>query len=185
MNTEVADFANYNYKVFITNTLRDTEIISQLKNLIQPIIQNSGGDLRVATEILTTENATEVKNIINRIQEQKEAKEEQMQKSQQEQQMQMQQIQIQAKQEEMKMQKQIADDRNAVTLKAAELNAQRLERANDIDQDGTNDLIQLQMEKNENESNVELNDAKIAQIQLQNKKIETEIQLMKKKGKKE
>ena len=75
------------------HTLRDTEIISQLKNLIQPIIQNSGGDLRVATEILTTENATEVKNIINRIQEQKEIREEQMQKSQQEQQMQMQQMQ--------------------------------------------------------------------------------------------
>jgi hypothetical protein len=182
LNTEVANFANYNYKVFITNTLRDTEIIGQLKNLIQPIIQNSNGDLRVATEILTTENATEVKNIINRIQEQKEAKEEQMQKAQQEQQMQIQQMQIQAEQEKMKVQKQMADDKNATTIKAAELNTERFARANDINQDGTNDLIELQMMKNESESATDLNDAKIEQIMLQNKKIETEISLMKKKG---
>jgi hypothetical protein len=182
LNTEVADFANYNYKVFITNTLRDTEIIGQLKNLIQPIIQNSNGDLRVATEILTTENATEVKNIINRIQQQKQPKEEQMQKAQQEQQMQMQQMQIQSEQEKMKIEKQMADDKNATTLRAAELNAERFARANDVNEDGTNDLIELQMMKNESEAATDLNDAKIEQILLQNKKIETEISLMKKKG---
>lgn len=182
LNTEVASFANYNYKVFITNTLKDTEVIGQLKNLIQPIIQNSEGDLRIAAEILTTENATEIKNIINRIQEQKEAKEEQMQKAQQEQQIQMQQMQVQVEQEKMKMQKQIADDKNATTIKAAELNAERFAKANDINEDGTHDLIELQMMKTESEAATDLNDAKIEQILLQNKKIETEISLMKKKG---
>jgi hypothetical protein len=38
------------------------------------------------------------------------------------------------------------------------------------------------MMKNESEAATDLNDAKIEQILLQNKKIETEISLMKKKG---
>ena len=67
LNTELVDFANYNYKVYITNTLKDTQVINELKGLIQPIIQNSGGDLRIVSEILTSENATEIKNVINRL----------------------------------------------------------------------------------------------------------------------
>lgn len=185
LNTEAADFANYNYKVFMTNTLKDSQVLSELKSLIQPIIQNSGGDLRVATEILTTENATEVKNIINRIQEQKEMREEQNQKAQQEQQMQMQQMQIQLEQEKMKQAKEIADNKNATTIKAAELNAERFANANDVNNDGINDMIELQEEKNKNNSIEELNLAKIEQINIQNKKIEAEIEMMKKNSKKD
>jgi hypothetical protein len=94
----------------------------------------------------------------------------------------MQQMQIQSEQEKMKIEKQIADDKNATTIRAAELNAERFARANDVNEDGTNDLIELQMMKNESEAATDLNDAKIEQILLQNKKIETEISLMKKKG---
>lgn len=175
LNTEVSEFSNYNYKVYITNTLKDTQVITELKSLIQPIIQNSGGDLRVVSEILTSENATEIKNVINRIHEQKLKQEEQMQKSQQEQQMQMQQMQIQARQQEMQFQKQIADDKNATTLKAAEISTSRFAMMNDVDQDGVHDMIELEKAKQDSVINKEMHQAKLQQIELENKKLEKEI----------
>mgnify|MGYP003400455346 CR=1 FL=1 len=71
-----------------SNSQADTEAVQTLKGLIQPIIQNSNGDLRVAAEVLTVETATEIKNIIHRIEEQKEAS--QQAQAQQEQQLAMQ-----------------------------------------------------------------------------------------------
>jgi hypothetical protein len=183
LNTEYSDFANYNYKVYITNTLRDTEMLNQFKSLMQPIIQNGGGDLRIAAEIITSENATEVKNIINRIQVQKEAKEEEMQQAQQEQQQQQMQMQAQMEQERLRVQKQIADDKNLTTLQAAELNAERFARANDVNENNENDLVELQMLKNQSTADVSLKEEKMKQIELQNKKLEKEIALMGKDNK--
>lgn len=175
LNTELVEFANYNYKVYITNTLKDTQVINELKSLIQPIIQNSNGDLRVISEILTSENATEIKNIINRLQEEKEAREAQMQKAQQDQQMQMQQMQIQAQQQKMAFDKQIADDKNATTIKAADISASRFAMINDINQNKENDLLELEKLKEQNSLKNELEAEKLKQIELQNKKLEKEI----------
>ena len=150
---------------------------------MQPIIQNGGGDLRIAAEIITSENATEVKNIINRIQVQKEAKEEEMQKAQQEQQQQQMQMQAQMEQERLRVQKQIADDKNLTTLQAAELNAERFARANDVNENNENDLVELQMLKNQSTADVSLKEEKMKQIELQNKKLEKEIALMGKDNK--
>jgi hypothetical protein len=183
LNTEFSDFANYNYKVYITNTLRDTEMLNQFKNLIQPIIQNAGGDLRVAAEIITSENATEVKNIINRIQVKKEAQEAEMQQMQQQQQQQQMQMTVQMEQERLRVQKQIADDKNATTLQAAELNAERFARANDVNENNENDLVELQMLKSESPADVGLKEEKMKQIELQNKKLEKEIALIGKDNK--
>jgi hypothetical protein len=175
LNTELVEFANYNYKVYITNTLKDTQVINELKSLIQPIIQNSNGDLRVISEILTSENATEIKNIINRLQEEKETREAQMQKAQQDQQMQMQQMQIQAQQQKMAFDKQIADDKNATTIKAADISASRFAMINDINQNKENDLLELEKLKEQNSLKNELEAEKLKQIELQNKKLEKEI----------
>jgi hypothetical protein len=150
---------------------------------MQPIIQNGGGDLRIAAEIITSENATEVKNIINRIQVQKEAKEEEMQQAQQEQQQQQMQMQAQMEQERLRVQKQIADDKNLTTLQAAELNAERFARANDVNENNENDLVELQMLKNQSTADVSLKEEKMKQIELQNKKLEKEIALMGKDNK--
>jgi hypothetical protein len=175
LNTETSEFANYNYKVYITNTLKDTQVLTELKSLIQPIIQNSNGDLRVVTEILTSENATEIKNIINRLHESKIKQEEKMQQSQQQQQTQMQEMQMQIKQMEMQFQKQLADDKNATTLEAARINGERFAAMNDINDNSEHDMIELEKLKQQNINDKELNKAKIEQIELQNKKLEKEI----------
>jgi hypothetical protein len=175
LNTETSEFANYNYKVYITNTLKDTQVLTELKSLIQPIIQNSNGDLRVVTEILTSENATEIKNIINRLHESKIKQEEKMQQSQQQQQMQMQEMQMQIKQMEMQFQKQLADDKNATTLEAARINAERFAMMNDVNDDGVHDMIELEKAKQDSTLNKEMHNVKLQQIELQNKKLEKEI----------
>jgi hypothetical protein len=175
LNTETSEFANYNYKVYITNTLKDTQVLTELKSLIQPIIQNSNGDLRVITEILTSENATEIKNIINRLHESKIKQEEKMQQSQQQQQMQMQEMQMQIKQMEMQFQKQLADDKNATTLEAARINGERFAMMNDVNDDGVHDMIELEKAKQDSTLNKEMHNVKLQQIELQNKKLEKEI----------
>ena len=175
LNTELVDFANYNYKVYITNTLKDTQVINELKGLIQPIIQNSGGDLRIVPEILTSENATEIKNIINRLQEDKIKRDEQAVQQQQEQQMQMQQMQMQVEQQRMQFQKQIADDKNATTLQAAEISSSRFAMLNDINQNKENDLLELEKLKQSNSLQTEIETEKLKKIELENKKLEKEI----------
>lgn len=175
LNTELVDFANYNYKVYITNTLKDTQVINELKGLIQPIIQNSGGDLRIVPEILTSENATEIKNIINRIQEDKIKRDEQAVQQQQEQQMQMQQMQMQVEQQRMQFQKQIADDKNATTLQAAEISSSRFAMLNDINENKENDLLELEKLKQNNSLQSEIDAEKLKKIELENKKLEKEI----------
>ena len=175
LNTELVDFANYNYKVYITNTLKDTQVINELKGLIQPIIQNSGGDLRIVPEILTSENATEIKNIINRIQEDKIKRDEQAVQQQQEQQMQMQQMQLQVEQQKMQFTKQIADDKNATTLQAAEISSSRFAMLNDINQNKENDLLELEKLKQSNSLQTEIETEKLKKIELENKKLEKEI----------
>jgi hypothetical protein len=175
LNTELVEFANYNYKVYITNTLKDTQVISELKGLIQPLIQNSGGDLRIVPEILTSENATEIKNVINRLQEDKIKRDEQAVQQQQEQQMQMQQMQMQVEQQRMQFQKQMADDKNATTLQAAEISSSRFAMLNDINQNKENDLLELEKLKQSNSLQSEIETEKLKKIELENKKLEKEI----------
>ena len=175
LNTEVGDFANYNYKVYITNTLRDTEKLNQLKNLIQPIIQNSNGDLRIAAEIIESENANEIRNIIHRIQEQKEAREQQLQEQNNRMQMQMAQMEQQDNLAERQLKKQIADDKNKTTLEAANLNADRFKRANDIDENKVNDFIDLEEEKQKFVQNDPLYKKKLEKIELENKNLEKKL----------
>ena len=181
LNTEFSEFANYNYKVYITNTLRDTEQLNQFKSYLQPILQNSNGDLRVMSEIITSENTTEVKNIINMIQKQKDDREAQAQQAQQEQFNKELQMKAQQEQDKRLFEKQIADDKNATTLKAAELNAERFARANDINENNENDLIELQILKNQSSADLNIMEEKTKQIELQNKKLEKEITLLGKK----
>jgi hypothetical protein len=184
LNTEAAEFANYNYKVYLSNTLRDTEILNSFKQLIQPIIQNSDGDMRIAAEILTSENATEVKNIIHRIQEQREAKMEQEQVRQQ--QMQQQQLQAQqtVEQEKMKLTKEIADNKNTTIIEAANIQSNTLRNANDVNDDGQSDFIELELMKQKDGRDTKLTDKKIEQMELQNKKLEKEIKFIGKTTKK-
>jgi hypothetical protein len=184
LNTEVAEFANYNYKVYLSNTLRDTEILNSFKQLIQPIIQNSDGDMRIAAEILTSENATEVKNIIHRIQEQREAKMEQEQVRQQQAQQQQLQVQQTIEQEKMKFTKEIADNKNATTIEAANIQSNMLRNANDVNDDGQSDFIELEMMKQKDGRDNKLTDKKIEQMELQNKKLEKEIKFIGKTTKK-
>jgi hypothetical protein len=98
-----------------------------------------------------------------------------MQQQQQQQQMQM---TAQMEQERLRVQKQIADDKNLTTLQAAELNAERFARANDVNENNENDLVELQMLKNQSTADVGLKEEKMKQIELQNKKLEKEIALM-------
>jgi hypothetical protein len=140
--------------------------------------------MRIASEILTSENATEVKNIIHRIQEQREARMEQEQVRQQQMQQQQMQMQQTLEQEKMKFTKEIADNKNATTIEAANIQSNMLRNANDVNDDGQSDFIELEMMKQKDGRDNKLTDKKIEQMELQNKKLEKEIKFIGKTTKK-
>jgi hypothetical protein len=152
LNTEVADISNEYLRVFVSNSLRDTEMLSQLKSYMQPIIQNSNGDLRVVSEILTAETAGEIKNIISRIEDQKE----QMQQQQAAQVNQAKQMELEKLQqiEAMKHKNQLEaiDAKGGFDIKVAEISVERFALAKDIDRDGVNDDIEKEKLKLEIEN---------------------------------
>jgi hypothetical protein len=179
----VDDYKDADFLI-VQDQCSDSEILNSFKQLIQPFIQNSDGDMRIAAEILTSENATDVKNIIHRIQEQREAKMEQEQVRQQ--QMQQQQIQAQqtVEQEKMKLTKEIADNKNTTIIEAANIQSNTLRNANDVNDDGQSDFIELELMKQKDGRDTKLTDKKIEQMELQNKKLEKEIKFIGKTTKK-
>lgn len=177
LNTEYSDFYNHYFKVYVSNSSRDTEMLNNLKNMIQPIIQNSNGDMRVAAEILTAETATEIKNIIHRVEEQRQAI--QQAASAQEQKM---------KEMELFRVKEIEDLKHAYSLEeikkkgeidiqVAEIQAERFAKAKDINENNINDDIEkeklkmkLEHEKNKSELEKTLLKDEIKRTKNNNKK---------------
>jgi hypothetical protein len=99
----------------------------------------------------------------------------------QQQQMQMQQT---LEQEKMKFTKEIADNKNATTIEAANIQSNMLRNANDVNDDGQSDFIELEMMKQKDGRDNKLTDKKIEQMELQNKKLEKEIKFIGKTTKK-
>jgi hypothetical protein len=89
--------------------------------------------------------------------------------------MQMQQMQMQVEQQRMQFQKQIADDKNATTLRAAEISSSRFAMLNDINENKENDLLELEKLKQNNSLQSEIDAEKLKKIELENKKLEKEI----------
>jgi hypothetical protein len=102
------------------------------------------------------------------------------------QQMQQQQMQMQQtlEQEKMKFTKEIADNKNATTIEAANIQSNMLRNANDVNDDGQSDFIELEMMKQKDGRDNKLTDKKIEQMELQNKKLEKEIKFIGKTTKK-
>ena len=87
----------------------------------------------------------------------------------------MQQMQMQVEQQKMQFTKQIADDKNATTLQAAEISSSRFAMLNDINQNKENDLLELEKLKQSNSLQTEIETEKLKKIELENKKLEKEI----------
>lgn len=128
-----------NIGLYISNTNRDTDLLNLAKSRLEPLA--NAGLLRPEgyVKLLTADSMMDVYNILReneRRMEEAAARERQAQMEMQQQQAQ---AEAAAKEREYQHEIRLLDRRNIATLNAAELNAQLLERANDVNSNKIND----------------------------------------------
>lgn len=167
------NFPYEDFDIFISDSTKDNQAIEQLKNLIQPAMQN-GASLLDAAEIITEDNLTVIKNKLREIEEKRmqQAQEAQQQEAQQQQQLvQMQnevkEQELMLKEAELDLEKYKIDQDNATKITVAQLNAYRNAENMDQDMNGMPDVIEIG--KQEIERQKAVSDATSKQMDLANK----------------
>src|SRR5699024_5096888 len=133
-----------NVGVFLSNSARDTEMLNIAKAKLEPLAQTGALDEESYIRLLVANSMSDVFNILRnnrrrREEEQEAARREQMQLYEQ-------QRQENREREERAAQLELdkIDRKGLITLNAAELNAQTLERANDVNRNQINDANERQ-----------------------------------------
>lgn len=164
--------------IFVDDSTKNQQYIDQLKQLLQPAMQNGASLLDIA-EIITLDNMSMIKN---RLEEIEQKRMEQMQKQQQaeqqaqqqiaEQQNQLKEEELMLKEAEMDLEKYKVDQDNATKITVAQLNAYRGAENMDQDMNGIPDPIEIGKQALEQQK---INsDIATKQLELNNKRREIE-----------
>lgn len=181
--------------IFVDDSTKNQQYIDQLKQLLQPAMQNGASLLDIA-EIITLDNMSMIKNRLEEIEQKRMEQMQQQQQAEQQAQQQMAEQQNQLKEEElmlkeaeMDLEKYKVDQDNATKITVAQLNAYRGTENMDQDMNGIIDVVEigkqaLEQQKIDSEKaskQLELNNKK-REIQLkkeiEDKKIDLEKQKM-------
>ena len=164
--------------IFVDDSTKNQQYIDQLKQLLQPAMQNGASLLDIA-EIITLDNMSMIKN---RLEEIEQKRMEQMQRQQQaeqqaqqqmaEQQNQLKEEELMLKEAEMDLEKYKVDQDNATKITVAQLNAYRGAENMDQDMNGIPDPIEIGKQALEQQK---INsDIATKQLELNNKRREIE-----------
>ena len=181
--------------IFVDDSTKNQQYIDQLKQLLQPAMQNGANLLDIA-EIITLDNMSMIKNRLEEIEQKRMEQMQQQQQAEQQAQQQMAEQQNQLKEEELilkeaelDLEKYKVDQDNATKITVAQLNAYRSAENMDQDMNGIIDVVEigkqaLEQQKIDSEKaskQLELNNKK-REIQLkkeiEDKKIDLEKQKM-------
>ena len=143
------DFYYEDMDIFVSDSTKDQQVVEQLRNLMQPAMQNGATLLDVA-EIMTLDNTTLIKNKLEEIENKRIQQQQAMQDQQSQQQQQLVQLQNQykeaeqmLKQAELDLKRYEIDSRNATAITTAEISAYRGSENMDVDQNGIPDPIEI------------------------------------------
>lgn len=135
--------------VFVDDSTKNQQQIEQLRNLMQPAMQNGASLLDIA-EIITMDNVNMIKNRLEEIEQKRMEQQQQMEQAQAEREQQAIQMQNEVKEEElmikeaeMDLKKYEIDANNATKITVAQLNAYRGTEDMDQDNNGVPDVIEL------------------------------------------
>lgn len=131
---ETSEFATY-----LSNSTRDHSIVQSLKNQIDRIVQASQGDFRFLTEVITTNNPQSLKEMADKISNDKNRQIEMQQ------QMQQQQIQSQQELEKQKMDFEAKENQldREYKIKEAIIKAMGFANVQDTDQNKVPDMLEI------------------------------------------
>lgn len=164
--------------IFVDDSTKNQQYIDQLKQLLQPAMQNGASLLDIA-EIITLDNMSMIKNRLEEIEQKRMEQMQQQQQAEQQAQQQMAEQQNQLKEEElmlkeaeMDLEKYKVDQDNATKITVAQLNAYRGAENMDQDMNGIPDPIEI--EKQALEQQKINSDIATKQLELNNKRREIE-----------
>lgn len=164
--------------IFVDDSTKNQQYIDQLKQLLQPAMQNGASLLDIA-EIITLDNMSMIKNRLEEIEQKRMEQMQQQQQAEQQAQQQMAEQQNQLKEEELKLkeaemdlEKYKVDQDNATKITVAQLNAYRGAENMDQDMNGIPDPIEIGKQALEQQK---INsDIATKQLELNNKRREIE-----------
>lgn len=164
--------------IFVDDSTKNQQYIDQLKQLLQPAMQNGASLLDIA-EIITLDNMSMIKNRLEEIEQKRMEQMQQQQQAEQQAQQQMAEQQNQLKEEElmlkeaeMDLEKYKVDQDNATKITVAQLNAYR--GAENMDQDMNGILDPIEIGKQALEQQKINSDIATKQLELNNKRREIE-----------
>lgn len=164
--------------IFVDDSTKNQQYIDQLKQLLQPAMQNGASLLDIA-EIITLDNMSMIKNRLEEIEQKRMEQMQQQQQAEQqaqqqiaEQQNQLKEEELMLKEAEMDLEKYKVDQDNATKITVAQLNAYRGAENMDQDMNGIPDLIEIGKQALEQQK---INsDIATKQLELNNKRREIE-----------
>ena len=164
--------------IFVDDSTKNQQYIDQLKQLLQPAMQNGASLLDIA-EIITLDNMSMIKNRLEEIEQKRMEQMQQQQQAEQQAQQQIAEQQTQLKEEElmlkeaeMDLEKYKVDQDNATKITVAQLNAYRGAENMDQDMNGIPDPIEIGKQALEQQK---INsDIATKQLELNNKRREIE-----------
>lgn len=164
--------------IFVDDSTKNQQYIDQLKQLLQPAMQNGASLLDIA-EIITLDNMSMIKNRLEEIEQkrmeqmqQQQQAEQQVQQQIAEQQNQLKEEELMLKEAEMDLEKYKVDQDNATKITVAQLNAYRGAENMDQDMNGIPDPIEIGKQALEQQK---INsDIATKQLELNNKRREIE-----------
>lgn len=164
--------------IFVDDSTKNQQYIDQLKQLLQPAMQNGASLLDIA-EIITLDNMSMIKNRLEEIEQKRMEQMQQQQQAEQqaqqqiaEQQNQLKEEELMLKEAEMDLEKYKVDQDNATKITVAQLNAYRGAENMDQDMNGIPDPIEVGKQALEQQK---INsDIATKQLELNNKRREIE-----------
>lgn len=164
--------------IFVDDSTKNQQYIDQLKQLLQPAMQNGASLLDIA-EIITLDNMSMIKNRLEEIEQKRMEQIQQQQQAEQqaqqqiaEQQNQLKEEELMLKEAEMDLEKYKVDQDNATKITVAQLNAYRGAENMDQDMNGVPDPIEIGKQALEQQK---INsDIATKQLELNNKRREIE-----------
>lgn len=165
--------------VFVDDSTKNQQQIEALRNLMQPAMQNGASLLDIA-EIITMDNVNMIKNRLEEIEQKRMEQQQAMEEAQAQREQQAIQMQNEIKEEElmikeaeMDLKKYEIDQNNATKIAVAQLNAYRGSENQDVDGNGVPDVLEIgKLALDQQKAN---SDAATKQMELNNKRRETEM----------
>ena len=173
------DFFYEDMDVFVDDSTKNQQQIEALRNLMQPAMQNGASLLDIA-EIITMDNVNMIKNRLEEIEQKRMEQQQAMEEAQAQREQQAIQMQNEVKEEElmikeaeMDLKRYEIDQNNQTKIIVAQLNAYRGSENQDVDGNGIPDVVEIGKQALEQQK---INsDAAAKQLELNNKRRETEM----------